>query len=80
VESPRACIPAKALPARFPALVGVYHHVSHEHLPMYLAEFDFRYNARSVLGVSDPERTGKLLKGIVGKRLTYRRPDETAHT
>jgi len=26
---------------------GVYHHVSHEHLPMCLAEFDFRYNARS---------------------------------
>jgi len=57
---------------------GVYHHVSHEHLPMYLAEFDFRYNARSALGVSDPERAGKLLKGIVGKRLTYRRPDEAA--
>jgi transposase-like protein len=55
---------------------GVYHHVSHEHLPMYLAEFDFRYNARSGLGVSDPERAGKLLKGIIGKRLTYRRPDE----
>src|SRR6266404_3964945 len=50
---------------------GVYHHVSHEHLPMYLAEFDFRYNARSALGVSDPESAGKLLKGIVGKRLTY---------
>jgi transposase-like protein len=59
---------------------GVYHHVSHEHLPMYLAEFDFRYNARSGLGISDPERAGKLLKGIVGKRLTYRRPDEAAHT
>jgi transposase-like protein len=57
---------------------GVYHHVSHEHLPMYLAEFDFRYNARSALGVNDPERAGKLLKGIVGKRLTYRRPDETS--
>src|SRR5229473_750366 len=25
---------------------GVYHHVSHEHLPMYLAEFNFRYNNR----------------------------------
>jgi ISXO2-like transposase domain len=35
---------------------GVYHHVSHEHLPMYLAEFDFRYNARSGLGISDPQR------------------------
>jgi hypothetical protein len=56
--------------------VVVAAHVSHEHLPMYLAEFDFRYNARSGLGVSDPERAGKLLKGIIGKRLTYRRPDE----
>jgi transposase-like protein len=56
-------------------IIGVYHHVSHEHLPMYLAEFDFRYNARSRLGVNDTERSHKLLKGIVGKRLTYRRPD-----
>jgi hypothetical protein len=43
---------------------------------MYLAEFDFRYNARSGLGISDPQRAGKLLKGIIGERLTYRRPDE----
>src|SRR6266511_2566633 len=49
---------------------GVYHHVSHEHLPTYLAEFDFRYNARSGLGISDPQRAGKLLEGIIGKRLT----------
>jgi transposase-like protein len=56
-------------------IYGVYHHVSHQHLPMYLAEFDFRYNARSRLGVNDSERSEKLLKGIVGKRLTYRRPD-----
>jgi hypothetical protein len=26
---------------------GVYHHISEEHMPLYLAEFDFRYNARS---------------------------------
>jgi hypothetical protein len=37
-------------------IYGVYHHVSHEHLPMYLAEFDFRYNARAGLGVNDYER------------------------
>jgi len=43
-----------------------------------LAEFDFRYNARSGLGVNDKARAEKALKGIVGKRLTYRRPDETA--
>jgi transposase-like protein len=56
---------------------GVYHHISHEHMPLYLAEFDFRYNARSGLGVNDAARAGKALKGIVGKRLTYRRPRET---
>ncbi len=51
---------------------GVYHHVSPQHLKRYLAEFDFRYNERVALGVSDGERTGKALKGIVGKRLTYK--------
>ena len=58
-------------------IIGVYHHVSHEHLPMYLAEFDFRYNARSRLGVNDYERAELAAKGIVGKRLTYRRPAST---
>ncbi len=54
-------------------IVGVYHHVSQQHLKRYLAEFDFRYNERAALKVSDPERAAKALKGIVGKRLTYRR-------
>ena len=57
-------------------IIGTYHHISNEHMPMYLAEFDFRYNNRSKLGVNDPARAAKALKGIVGKRLTYRRPDE----
>jgi len=57
-------------------IVGTYHHVSQQHLKRYLAEFDFRYNERSALGVDDKERAARLLKGIVGKRLTYRRPDE----
>jgi len=56
-------------------IVGVYHHVSPQHLKRYLAEFDFRYNERIALGVNDVERTEKALKGIVGKRLTYRRAD-----
>jgi transposase-like protein len=55
---------------------GVYHHVSSEHLKRYLAEFDFRYNERMALDVSDMERATKAIKGIVGKRLTYRRPVE----
>jgi len=54
-------------------IVGVYHHVSEAHLHRYLAEFDYRYNERAALGISDDERTTKAAKGIVGKRLTYRR-------
>ncbi|MBA3446495.1 MAG: IS1595 family transposase [Pseudaminobacter sp.] len=56
-------------------IVGVYHHVSPQHLKRYLAEFDFRYNERSALNVSDAERAVKAVAGVVGKRLTYRNPD-----
>jgi transposase-like protein len=61
-------------------IVGVYHHVSEGHLHRYLGEFDFRYNQRISLGVNDDQRMAKAAKGIVGKRLTYRRtrrPEET---
>jgi transposase-like protein len=51
---------------------GVYHHVSAQHLKRYLAEFDFRYNTRMSLGVTDGERAALAMKGIEGKRLTYR--------
>jgi len=54
-------------------ITGTYHHVSQKHLKRYLCEFDFRYNERASLEVSDTERTVKALKGIEGKRLTYRR-------
>jgi ISXO2-like transposase domain len=57
-------------------ITGVYHHVSQEHLKRYLAEFDFRYNERMALDVDDMKRTTKAIKGIVGKRLTYRRTDK----
>ena len=53
-------------------IMGTYHHVSPQHLKRYLAEFDFRYHERMALGVSDEARTTKALRGIVGKRLTYR--------
>jgi hypothetical protein len=46
---------------------GTYHHISEQHLDRYLAEFDFRYNNRIALGVNDPARASKLLKGITGK-------------
>ena len=55
-------------------IVGTYHHVSQEHLKRYLAEFDFRYNERMGLGVGDTERAAKALKGVKGRRLTYRLP------
>ena len=51
---------------------GVYQHCSEKHLHRYVAEFDFRYNNRVKLGVDDAERTVAALRGIVGKRLTYR--------
>jgi transposase-like protein len=57
---------------------GVFHHISEEHLPRYLAEFDFRYNNRAGLGVNDGERAALALKGIEGKRLTYRIPNKAA--
>lgn len=51
-------------------LIGTFHHVSAQHLQRYVTEFDFRYNHRKV---TDSERAESALKGITGKRLTYRR-------
>jgi hypothetical protein len=51
---------------------GIYQHCSEKHFHRYLAEFDFRYNERVALGVSDGERATKALRGIAGKRLLYR--------
>ena len=53
-------------------IIGTYHHVSQQHLKRYLCEFDFRYNERMALRVTDAERAAKALCGAVGKRLTYR--------
>ncbi|MEX2166091.1 MAG: IS1595 family transposase [Methyloceanibacter sp.] len=53
-------------------IVGIYHFCSEQHLQRYLDEFQFRYNNRSGLGVSDGERAARIAKGIEGKRLTYR--------
>jgi len=58
---------------------GVYQHCKEKHLHRYLAEFDFRYSNRVRLGVDDIERTERALRGVVGKRPTYRRPHEAAH-
>jgi transposase-like protein len=53
-------------------LVGTYHHVSEQHLQRYVTEFDFRFSNRVSLGVNDTERADNLLRGVVGKRLTYK--------
>jgi transposase-like protein len=54
---------------------GVYQHCKEKHLHRYLAEFDFRYNNRSALGVEDGERAMLAVKSAAGKRLSYRRVD-----
>ena len=51
---------------------GTYHFCGEQHLARYVAEFEFRYNNRSGLGIEDGERMAIALKGIEGKRLTYR--------
>lgn len=51
---------------------AVYQHCSERHLYRYIAEFDFRYSNRVKRGLDDAERADRALKGIVGKRLTYR--------
>lgn len=54
---------------------GTYQHCAEKHLHRYLAEFDFRYNNRIALGVTDEQRAVKMVKGVRGKRLTYRTTD-----
>ncbi|MBV8460012.1 MAG: IS1595 family transposase [Candidatus Eremiobacteraeota bacterium] len=53
-------------------MIGVYQHCGERHLSRYVAEFDFRYNHRVRFGINDEERTDRILRGIVGKRLMYR--------
>ena len=48
---------------------GTHHHVSVEHLPHYLSEFDFRYSTRKL---SDTERMNRLMGRVAGRRLTYK--------
>ena len=47
---------------------GTHHHVSVEHLPRYLAEFDFRY---STCKMADAERLQMMVDRSAGRRLTY---------
>jgi transposase-like protein len=59
-------------------LYGIFHNVSEKHLQRYTNEFDFRWNYRISQGVDDVQRAEEVLKGIGGKRLTYRRLDSYA--
>ena len=55
---------------------GVYQHCGEQHFQRYINEFAFRYNNRAKLGVNDAMRAAMALRGIEGKRLTYRRIGE----
>jgi transposase-like protein len=50
---------------------GIYQHCAEKHLHRYLAEFEFRYSNREATGCNDEDRANAMLRGIVGKRLTY---------
>lgn len=54
---------------------GTFHHIGQEYMDQYLAEFDFRYNHRSI---SDGARTIVGLKKVDGKRLMLRQPRTSA--
>lgn len=56
-------------------IIGVYQHIDAKHFERYAAEFDFRMNNRAKLGINDRERADVALKGMKGKRLTYRGTD-----
>ena len=58
------------------AVYGQFHHISEAHLHRYLAEADFKYNTRSE---DDAVRANALPRGIKGKRLLYRQPNEAGH-
>lgn len=49
-------------------IIGVFHHVSQDHLPMYLSEFEYRFNRRKM---ADPERFAALMMQTQGRLLWY---------
>lgn len=55
---------------------GIYQWCSERHLHRYLAEYDFRYSNREAVGFNDTDRADQLLRGVIGKRLTYGRIGE----
>jgi transposase-like protein len=57
-------------------IVGIYHHVSPEHLHRYCEEFEYRYNSRKLV---DSDRFALLLNTCNG-RLTYKNLIQNEHT
>jgi transposase-like protein len=55
-------------------IVGTFHHVSVQHLPLYLAEFEHRHDCRKM---TDGERTDVGLTKAAGKRLIYKNASHT---
>ena len=58
------------------SLDGTHHQVSAKHLPLCLAEVDYKYNTREQ---TDGARTALAVPKIVGKRLMLRRPRSRAN-
>jgi hypothetical protein len=56
-------------------ILGTFHHISAKHLHRYLAEFDFRWSNRHA---TDGERMVRAIKGVEGKRLMMRAPENIA--
>lgn len=54
---------------------GTFHHISKEHLPLYLNEFDFRWSNRKT---DQGEIVRKAISGFEGKRLMYQGPSRAA--
>jgi transposase-like protein len=52
-------------------LDGIYHSVSVKHLPKYVGEYEFRWNARKM---TDGARTTLAIRSADGKRLMYKHP------
>jgi transposase-like protein len=46
-------------------MIGIYQHCGEAHLHRYLAEFDFRYNRRTALKISDRERVIRTEKQFI---------------
>ncbi len=52
-------------------VIGTFHHITEQHLDRYLAEFDFRYNNRSRLGIEDAERSEKATQWRGSQKAYY---------